>query len=86
MTLRVQSVSFDSHDPSGTAEFWEQTLAWRRTFEDDDEVVLEPPAGSREDGVASSRPRRVAAGSRGDPSSGHTRVGTSFLFASPRPI
>jgi predicted enzyme related to lactoylglutathione lyase len=51
MTLRIQSVSFDSRDPGSTADFWEQALGWRRTFHDDDEVVLEPPAGSAEDGV-----------------------------------
>jgi hypothetical protein len=52
MTLRVQSVSFDSHDPRATAAFWEGALGWRRTYDTEDEVVLEPPLGSREDGVA----------------------------------
>ena len=51
MTLRIQSVSFDSRDPRRTADFWEQALGWRRTYDGDDEVVLEPPAGSHEDGV-----------------------------------
>ena len=51
MTLRVQSVCVDAHDPGALAGFWEGVLGWRRTYEDGDEVVLEPPAGSREDGV-----------------------------------
>lgn len=42
----------DAIDPSRTASFWEAALGWRRTFEADDEVVLEPPAGSPEDGVS----------------------------------
>lgn len=51
MSLRIQCVCIDSHDPSKIATFWETALGWRRTFENNDEVVLEPPAGSREDGV-----------------------------------
>jgi len=51
MTLRIRSVSFDSRDPRRTADFWEHALDWRRTYDGDDEVVLEPPAGSHEDGV-----------------------------------
>lgn len=52
MGIRVQSVSFDCRDPSGLARFWSEALGWRITYEEDDEVVLEPPAGSPEDGVA----------------------------------
>ncbi|MEJ7702848.1 MAG: VOC family protein [Geodermatophilaceae bacterium] len=52
MTLRVQATSFDTTDPAAIASFWEQALGWRRTHEEADEVVLEPPAGSPEDGVA----------------------------------
>lgn len=51
MSLRIQSVSFDARDPSPTAGFWEAALGWRRTYDEPDEVVLEPPAGSIEDGV-----------------------------------
>ncbi|MGH2747625.1 MAG: VOC family protein [Actinomycetota bacterium] len=51
MNLRVQCVCFDSNDPDSTARFWEQVLGWRRTHSDPDEVVLEPPEGSREDGI-----------------------------------
>jgi predicted enzyme related to lactoylglutathione lyase len=52
MTLRWQNISVDSTDPVRAATFWEQALGWRRTHEDPDEVVLEPPAGSPEDGVS----------------------------------
>ncbi|MCU1484015.1 MAG: glyoxalase [Actinomycetia bacterium] len=52
MTLRVQAIDIDANDPSALATFWQELLGWRRTHEDDEEVVLEPPAGSPEDGVA----------------------------------
>jgi hypothetical protein len=51
MSIRIQCLCVDSRDPSRLAGFWEQALSWRRTFENEDEIVLEPPAGSREDGV-----------------------------------
>jgi predicted enzyme related to lactoylglutathione lyase len=51
MSLRIQSVLIDSRDPDALATFWESVLGWRRTYADDDEIVLEPPKGSREDGV-----------------------------------
>ncbi|MDQ4008083.1 MAG: VOC family protein [Actinomycetota bacterium] len=51
MTIRMQCVCVDANDPDRLARFWADVLGWRRTFEDDDEVVLEPPAGSPEDGV-----------------------------------
>jgi hypothetical protein len=49
--LRIQSYTFDAHDPQAIANFWEAALGWRRTYDDPEEVVLEPPAGSPEDGV-----------------------------------
>lgn len=52
MTLRIQCLAIDSTDPRVPAAFWEQALGWRRTFDDPDEVCLEPPAGSPEDGVS----------------------------------
>ena len=52
MSLRWQCVCVDSTDPARVAAFWEQALGWRRTHEEPDEVVLEPPAGSPEDGVS----------------------------------
>ncbi len=52
MNLRIQAVCIDSTDPKVPADFWENALGWRRTYEADDEIVLEPPAGSREEGVS----------------------------------
>lgn len=51
MSLRVQCLNIDSRDPRRIADFWEAVLGWRRTHDDPDEVVLEPPAGTPEDGV-----------------------------------
>ena len=50
--IRWQCVCFDSTDPRRVAGFWEQALGWRRTYDTDDEVVLEPAEGSPEDGVS----------------------------------
>ena len=52
MALRVQCLSIDTHDPLELAAFWQEALGWRRTHEADDEVALEPAAGSPEDGVS----------------------------------
>jgi len=52
MSLRIQSLSIDSVDPARTATFWEAALGWRLTYEDADEVVLEPPSGSADEGVS----------------------------------
>jgi hypothetical protein len=52
MELRIQAICVDTTDPREIATFWQSALGWRRTYEKDDEVVLEPPAGSPEDGVA----------------------------------
>jgi len=51
MTLRVQCVCVDSIDPGGLARFWEDALGWRVTGAGADEVVLEPPEGSGDEGV-----------------------------------
>jgi predicted enzyme related to lactoylglutathione lyase len=51
MSLRIQCLSIDTHDPAKIADFWEAALGWTRTLEEPDEVVLEPPAGSPEDGI-----------------------------------
>jgi hypothetical protein len=45
--LRIQALSIDAHDPGAIAAFWEAALGWRRTYEEDDEVVLEPPVGDQ---------------------------------------
>jgi predicted enzyme related to lactoylglutathione lyase len=52
MTLRIQCLVIDCHDPRAVAGFWEAALGWRRTHDNDEQVVLEPPAGSPEDGVS----------------------------------
>jgi predicted enzyme related to lactoylglutathione lyase len=51
MALRLQCICVDAHDPDAQASFWAAVLGWRRTHDTPDEVVLEPPEGSREDGV-----------------------------------
>jgi predicted enzyme related to lactoylglutathione lyase len=51
MSVRFQALCVDSRQPAETARFWAEVLGWRITEEEPDEVVLEPPAGSREDGV-----------------------------------
>jgi predicted enzyme related to lactoylglutathione lyase len=51
MAVRWQCVCIDAVDPRPVADFWENALAWRRTHEDEDEIVLEPPAGSPLDGL-----------------------------------
>jgi len=52
MSIRWQCVCVDAKDPDLLATFWADVLGWRRTHADPDEVVLEPPEGSREDGAA----------------------------------
>ena len=52
MDIRIQCLCVDSTDPARLADFWQAALGWRRTFERDDEIVLEPPEGSPEDGVS----------------------------------
>jgi hypothetical protein len=52
MGLRWQCVCIDSTDPGPLAHWWAQLLGWRITHEGPDEAVLEPPAGSPEDGVS----------------------------------
>ena len=48
----MQCLVIDAVEPEPVAAFWQTALGWRRTHEDADEIVLEPPAGSPEDGVA----------------------------------
>jgi predicted enzyme related to lactoylglutathione lyase len=51
MTLSVQCLCFDTTDPEPVARFWAAALGWRVTHGEPHEYVLEPPAGSPEDGV-----------------------------------
>jgi len=50
--LSIQCFLLDSTDPDRIASFWEAALGWRRTHANEHEVVLEPPEGSPQDGVA----------------------------------
>ncbi len=50
--IRIQCLAVDTTDPDALAAFWAGLLGWRRTYDSPDEVVLEPPAGSPEDGVS----------------------------------
>ncbi len=52
MSVRIQCLCIDSVDPPALATFWQEVLGWRRTYDEPDEVCLEPPAGSAEDGVS----------------------------------
>ena len=49
--IRIRTLCVDSVDVVSLAGFWQSALGWRRTYEATDEVVLEPPAGSEEEGV-----------------------------------
>jgi Glyoxalase-like domain len=51
MDIRIQCLCIDSTDPANAAQFWEAALGWRRTFDEEDQIVLEPPEGSPEDGL-----------------------------------
>jgi hypothetical protein len=51
MTLRVQCLTIDAIDPPALGRWWADLLGWRVTFNEDPEVVIEPPVGSPEDGV-----------------------------------
>lgn len=52
MSIRWQNIVIDSTDPAPLARFWSDALGWRITHEDETEIVLEPPAGSPEDGIS----------------------------------
>ncbi len=51
MALRIQSTAIDARDPAVQGRFWAEVLGWRITEDEPDEVALEPPAGSPEDGI-----------------------------------
>ena len=51
MSIRMQAITSDAADPAALSRWWASVLGWRVTYEDDDQSVVEPPAGSREDGV-----------------------------------
>jgi len=43
MPTRLHSVVFDAADPSALARFWAVATGWPITYEEPDEVVVEPP-------------------------------------------
>ena len=51
MEVRIQCLCIDSADPARIADSGASALGWRRTWEDEDQVCLEPPVGSPEDGI-----------------------------------
>jgi predicted enzyme related to lactoylglutathione lyase len=52
VAIRIQCLCVDATDPARLAAFWEEALGWRQTHVEESEVVLEPPPGSPEEGVA----------------------------------
>jgi predicted enzyme related to lactoylglutathione lyase len=48
MSLRIQTLTIDSHDPKRLATFWAEVLGWRVTYDEGDEVVIEPQEESAE--------------------------------------
>jgi hypothetical protein len=52
MNIRIQCLCIDTTDPAKLARFWQEALGWRRTYDEPDQIVLEPPEGSPEDGIA----------------------------------
>jgi hypothetical protein len=43
MSTRLVHLVVDAADPAGLARFWSGALAWPVTFDEPDEVVIEPP-------------------------------------------
>jgi Glyoxalase-like domain len=43
MPTRLVHLVVDAADPAGLARFWSVALQWPVTFEEPDEVVIEPP-------------------------------------------
>lgn len=52
MSIGWQCMNVDCEDPRTLGAWWAEFLGWRITFASDDEVVLEPPEGSPQDGVS----------------------------------
>ena len=51
MSLRLQNISVDCRNAEHLAGFWRDALGWRITSVEPEEVVLEPPVGSAEEGL-----------------------------------
>jgi len=52
MSLVIQRLGIDCHDPKTLSAFWREALGWRVTCASDDQHVLEPAEDSPQDGVA----------------------------------
>ena len=52
MSLVIQCLGIDCHDPKTLSAFWREALGWRVTYASDDQHVLEPAEDSPQDGVA----------------------------------
>ena len=52
MALTWQCICIDCVDPSSLGHWWATFLGWRVTHETENQVVLEPPEGSPQDGVS----------------------------------
>lgn len=52
MDIRIQCLVIEALDPAAQARFWAAALGWRITYENENESVVEPPAGSAEENVA----------------------------------
>jgi predicted enzyme related to lactoylglutathione lyase len=50
MATRLSHLVIDAADPSALARFWAAALGWQVTFEDPDEVVIEPSDATGPDG------------------------------------
>jgi len=42
MSIRIQCLTIDSADPKRLGDFWSELLGWRVTYDETDEVVIEP--------------------------------------------
>ena len=42
MTIHINSLTVDCHDPRAVAQFWSKALDWPLLFESDDEVLIAP--------------------------------------------
>ena len=58
MSSSVFSITIDCADPRALASFWEQVLDYKRTYDEDDEVVIEPRGGSGDSLLFGKNPDR----------------------------
>ena len=52
MEIRIQCLCIDTANPARIADFWAAALGWRRIWEGEEQLCLEPPIGSPEDGIS----------------------------------